>query len=333
MRISVVMATWNGRRYLPGQLASLVGQVRLPDELVVVDDASDDDTVEIVERFAGEAPFKVRVIANDERLGSTKSFGRGIAEARGDLVALCDQDDLWLPQKLSRIESAFREQPDATFVFTDALLIDGSDVVSPRRMWQERRFTPALQESVRGEAYSQLMHRWCVTGCTMAFRADLRDLALPFPDDLSDVMDPMIHDRWLSLVLSAVGPAIVLDEPLVAYRIHAQQQIGLANVAPDVPVIVKHSRKLLFSREESRDARDYQLRHLIEVHNRLQRTGAGGDVALQKVAESIAHLRIRRDLPVNHLERVAPVAREALRGRYLRFARGLSSIAVDLVKR
>ena len=97
--------------------------------------------------------------------------------------------------------------------------------------------------------------------------------------------------------------------------------------------MVRHSRKLLFSREESREARDYQMRHLVEVHNRLQRSGAGGDQALRQVAESIAHQRLRRDLPEAHIERIGPVLREATSGRYQRFSRGWSSIAIDLAKR
>jgi len=331
MRISVVMATWQGRRYLPGQLASLLGQTRPPEEMVVVDDASDDDTVEILEEFAERAPFKVRVLTNDVRLGSTASFQRAIEEARGDLVALCDQDDLWMPQKLSRLDAAFRDHPDATFAFTDAHLIDGSDAMGHRTMWQVRRFTPRLQEQVRRDPFGQLAHRFLATGCTMAFRADLRDLAIPFPVHITGDLDPMIHDRWLSLVLSAVGPVIVLDEPLVAYRLHAEQQIGLANVAAELPPVVRHSRKLLFSREETRAARDYQLRHLEEVHRRVARTGAGGELALRHVEGAIAHLRFRRDQPASRRSRLPLVLREAMLGRYHHYSRGFSSVAVDLL--
>ncbi len=333
MRISVVMATWQGRRYLPGQLASLLGQSRPPEELVVVDDASDDDTVEILEEFAARAPFKVHIHVNETRTGSTGAFAVGIAAARGDVIALCDQDDLWMPQKLSRLQLAFREHPDATFAFSDAQLIDGFDALAGRSMWAVRRFHPRLQEQVRRDPFGQLAHRWLVTGCTMAFRRDLRDLALPFPTHLVEDADPMIHDRWLSLVLSAVGPVIVIDEPLVAYRLHAEQQIGLANVAAATPPVVRHSRKLLFARDEVRVARDYQLRHLEEVRRRVAASELAGDLILGHIDACLDHLQFRRDQPDRRIDRLPLVAREAILGRYHRYSRGTASVLVDLLGR
>src|ERR687885_1327551 len=101
MKVSVAMCTYNGAAFLREQLQSLAAQARTPDELVVCDDASADATVRVVREFAAAAPFPVRLTVNERNLGSTKNFERAISLCAGDLVALSDQDDLWLPAKLA----------------------------------------------------------------------------------------------------------------------------------------------------------------------------------------------------------------------------------------
>src|SRR3712207_5989304 len=100
MSLSVALCTYDGARYLPEQLESLARQRRLPDELVVCDDGSADDTVDVVRRFADRAPFAVRLSLNPQNLGFVKNFEQAIRLCRGDLIALADQDDVWHPQKL-----------------------------------------------------------------------------------------------------------------------------------------------------------------------------------------------------------------------------------------
>src|SRR5580698_1985958 len=101
MKLSVALCTYNGERFLPEQLASIREQSRLPDELVICDDASADQSVAIATRFAERAPFPVRIEANSRNLGSTPNFARAIELCNGDAIVLSDQDDVWLPDKLS----------------------------------------------------------------------------------------------------------------------------------------------------------------------------------------------------------------------------------------
>src|ERR687894_3003245 len=101
-RFSVAMCTYNGARFVAEQLASVAAQTRPPDELVVCDDGSTDETCRLVEEFAARAPFPVRLFVNERNLGSTRNFGRAVALCEGDLVALSDQDDVWHPEKLER---------------------------------------------------------------------------------------------------------------------------------------------------------------------------------------------------------------------------------------
>ncbi len=330
--VSVVMATWQGQRYLRAQLASIVGQSRPIDELVVVDDASDDDTIDILNEMAERAPFKVHIITPSERQGSTGAFALAIERATGDIIALADQDDLWYPHKVARLVETFDDHPDTAYVFTDAHLLDGSDRPLPGTLWSTRRLTPALQDAVRRDPFSQLAQRFLVTGCTMAFRADLRSLILPIPDSEPD-RPTVVHDRWISVVLAAIGGVVPLDEPLMAYRIHSEQQIGLRSTSATAPVLPRLAQKVLAPRDYTFDVRDEQIRLICTARDRVVESGLATEAARQRIDDVIGYLQFRRDQPERRRDRVAPVAREAMLGTYGRQARGLKSILVDLFRR
>src|SRR4030095_10826576 len=121
---SVAMCTYNGARYVGEQLDSIASQTRPPDELVVCDDRSSDETVQIVEQFAASAKFPVSLEVNSQNLGSTKNFEKAIEICEGDLIALADQDDVWVPSKLEIIEREFDAVPASGLVFTDAEVVD-----------------------------------------------------------------------------------------------------------------------------------------------------------------------------------------------------------------
>ena len=117
------MSTYNGAAYLPEQLASLVAQVRQPDELVICDDYSTDQTQTIIHEFSATSPFPVHTYLNEQNLGSTRSFERAIGLCTGDVIALCDQDDVWRNDKLKLIEEAFTNAPAVGLVFSDAEIV------------------------------------------------------------------------------------------------------------------------------------------------------------------------------------------------------------------
>ena len=140
MKISVALATYNGGRFLNDQLQSIAAQDRRPDELVVCDDGSSDETPAMLWKFAATCPFEVRLEMNGRHLGAGGNFSRAVASCRGDVIALCDQDDVWLPAKLARLESAFAADTRTGFVFSDATLIDAESRLLRRRLWETLGF-------------------------------------------------------------------------------------------------------------------------------------------------------------------------------------------------
>lgn len=224
--LTVVLCTLNGSRWLPELLGSIAGQTRPPDELVVFDDASDDDSVAVVEQFAATVPFDVRVHVNPVRLGSTRNFAAALAESGGRVIALADQDDVWYSHKLALLLWEFDRDPTISMVFSDADLIDGTGRKLGRRLWDTRLVGRTLRRHavVPEDLFAR---RALTTGCTMAVRRRVIDAALPFPDLLDDPRAVMRHDRWLSLVAAAVGTVRALPDPLLGFRVHTDQETGV----------------------------------------------------------------------------------------------------------
>lgn len=203
-RISVCMAAYNGERYIADQLQSILRQRSDSDEVIVVDDASGDDTAAIVERFRDE---RIRIFRNPRNRGVAASFERAILEAQGDIIFLSDQDDLWKPDKVSRFMRVFND-PKITLALSDANIMDAEGKVSRQSYFQTLGgFVPGVMQNILRNHY---------IGCTMAFRRDILVYCLPFPKNV-----PM-HDWWIGIVNDSFGKTAYIDEPLVDYRRHGQ---------------------------------------------------------------------------------------------------------------
>ncbi len=225
LRVSVALCTYNGSRFLPEQLASIAAQTRLPDELVVCDDGSSDATPQIVADFGNSAPFPVRFFRNPRNLGSTKNFEQAIGLCTGDLIALCDQDDIWLPEKMARQAEMMEHDPALGGVFSDAELVDDKSQPIGKRLWASYLFTSAEQRRFKtGKGVAVLLKRNVVTGATLMIRSDLQSLFGPIPD-------MWVHDGWIAWMMILYSTLALIEDPLIQYRLHAGQQIGVEAIA------------------------------------------------------------------------------------------------------
>lgn len=224
MEISIALCTYNGSRYLSAQLDSMRTQTQLPAELVVFDDGSSDNTSALVERFAQTAPFPVRFFRNAVTLGSTKNFEQAIQQCQGEAIALCDQDDLWAPDKLALMAAVLDAEPAVAGVFSNAHLIDDAGNTLPGDLWQRLGFTLARQRHfVRSHAALQLIRRDTVTGATLIFRSRWLPWLLPIPA-------AWVHDGWIALLLASMADLRALPVCPMSYRLHAAQQVGAAQI-------------------------------------------------------------------------------------------------------
>jgi glycosyltransferase involved in cell wall biosynthesis len=220
MDISIAMCTYNGSKFLGEQLSSILEQTKLPHELVVCDDASTDATSQIVEAFALDAPFPVRFFRNQATLGSTRNFEKAISLCVGQAIALCDQDDIWLPNKLERLASVLDSEPQVGGVCSNAFLMDERSEPFPDSLWERRNFTPRLQAAFQRNSALQLLQYNAATGATFVFRSEFVKQITPIPPE-------WVHDAWIALLVATQSRVQLVPEKLISYRIHAAQQIGV----------------------------------------------------------------------------------------------------------
>lgn len=329
MDVSVALCTYNGERFLQEQLASIAAQWLLPFELVVRDDRSTDSTVQIVEDFAKEAPFPVRLAINEERVGSNENFARGIADCVGEAIALSDQDDIWHPNKLSELAGALAERSDIGLVFSDAALVDENLSPLGRTLWECLPFPPEKQARLRSpDAFSILLGSNVVTGATAMFRSEYKEFISPIPSHI-----PVGHDGWIALVISALADIEPLDKPLIDYRQHPNQQIGAPNLAGgqgqshNPPAMAKEQKREQYRR------RLHLLECLDGSLSRAQEAGSSPrlDAALWEIQDRAKHLHARLEMPRLRLSRLPAVLREIASGRYARYSSGVRSAVVDLL--
>lgn len=314
------MCTYNGARYLPEQLQSIAAQTHSPFELVVCDDGSSDHTTHIVNEFAATVSFPVHLHVNEQRLGSTRNFERAIGLCEGDVIALSDQDDIWLPEKLSLIADCLQRLPGVGLVFTDAEVIDEKGHPVGYCLWEQLSVSKAERERLqKAEGVNDLLQGATITGATMAFRARFRELFLPIPSDL-----PLIHDAWIAILVAAVSDVLPMSAPLIRYRQHGDQQVGARQ---------RRTGKSGF-REAMRRRTSYQ--EMIEVGTQVQQRlwehqdVFKSDSALSLLASRLKHLRARAQLPTEKFNRARFVLKEVLSRRYHLYSNGFRSAVKDL---
>jgi glycosyltransferase involved in cell wall biosynthesis len=201
--VSVVMATYNGKAFLAEQLQSVLAELHPEDELIIVDDGSQDGTLEILNSFGSPA---VRIVRNLTNIGVLATFERGLSLSSKEFIFLCDQDDIWLPGKRAAFVAAFECNPRILVVLSDAQLIDASGrVTAPSFM--------ATRDGFHGGILSTLVRNRYL-GCAMALRRELLFAALPIPQSV-----PM-HDMWLGALGSILGRVCYISVPLMQYRRH-----------------------------------------------------------------------------------------------------------------
>jgi Glycosyl transferase family 2 len=215
--LAVAMATYNGARWLPEQLASIAAQTRLPERLIVSDDGSADATPELVERFARTSPMPVTLLEGPRR-GLAENFWHAASQAHEDLIAWADQDDVWHPDKLLRCERAL-EAGGSDFVSHSAVVVDQRGRPLGGRYPHYR--SNARREALTGDP------RHVPSGFASLFRRHLLARvdweARPASHQTYRQMN---HDHAVSLVAFACGVRSELRDPLACYRQHDSNSAG-----------------------------------------------------------------------------------------------------------
>lgn len=218
--VDILLSTYNGGLYLGELLNSLLEQTHMDWRLIVRDDGSSDDTVKIIKGFSAKHPERVILLDEDgRRLGACRSFIKLLETSTADYVMFCDQDDVWLPDKIEvtlremrELESMYRGSP--VLVHTDMKVVDSNLKILSDSFWEYQHLNPNLK------GLNHLLVLNNVTGCTMMLNSELRKLVLPVPEGA------ILHDWWIALVASAFGKIGYLDRPTLLYRQHGKNEAG-----------------------------------------------------------------------------------------------------------
>lgn len=220
--IEILLATFGGATFLCEQLDSLFAQTCQDFRILVRDDGSTDDTVTILQRYAGLHPGRLELTPSDgQHLGASGSFARLLKESRAPYVMFCDQDDVWMSDKvevtLAAMHDLERDHGARTplLVSTDLKVVDDRLDAISESFWGYQRIHPT-----RLKHLSRVLVQNFATGCTVMLNRALAELALPIPTEA------IMHDWWLALVATRFGRAQTLDRPTVLYRQHGRNDVG-----------------------------------------------------------------------------------------------------------
>jgi glycosyltransferase involved in cell wall biosynthesis len=315
------MCTFNGAPFVWEQLESIAAQTRLPDELIVLDDRSTDRTMEIIHSFAANARFPVRAKVNEVNCGVTQNFQSAISLCQGEIIALCDQDDIWNPRKLVRIAEIFDHSSATAAVFSDGELIDSSSRALRKRLWGTFFFGRKDQWRFRrGQGLSVLLKRSVVTGATLAFRKRFCELVLPIPA-------AHVHDYWIAILLSCCGDIQPIPEALIQYRQHGKQQIG---PGPARLSLVNRTKKGLQVDRQSYLAEVTCLKDICTRLDAQKSEFPFRESAMDLITKKIMHRSARATLPASKLRRLPTVFRQMVNRGYWNYSGGWKSVAKDV---
>jgi glycosyltransferase involved in cell wall biosynthesis len=223
MKLSVALCTYNGSKYIEEQINSILNQTINVDEIIVCDDLSTDNTIEILKKIQQKYPI-ISIIQNDVNLKSTKNFEKAIQLCTGDYIFLSDQDDVWQNNKVEKILSIFKENPSAEGVFSNANLINEDGVVfTQNTIWDSVFF---LEKELKKpiDLFDIIAKNGnVITGATLCIKKQIKEFIFPFSENI-------LHDEWIAAILALKGSLYYSTESLISYRIHNNQQVGMKNL-------------------------------------------------------------------------------------------------------
>ena len=234
--MSVCVASYNGAMYIEKQLHSILDQLQSNDQVIIVDDCSFDDTVNIIETFKDS---RIKLIKNTKNIGVVVAFNRALKNANGDIIFLSDQDDEWLDNKVSFIKNFFISN-DIDMVVHDAKIMQGGSIVT-NSLFGQIGSSSGLIKNIYSNSY---------TGCCMAFRRTILRKILPIPNKKG-----IFHDAWIGILAKFYKfKVIFIATPLIVYNRHeanvsTMKRRSIHKIIPDrINLIVSLIRRIIYGK-------------------------------------------------------------------------------------
>ena len=309
--ISIALAAYNGKKYIAQQLESLLKQTRLPDEIVICDDSADDLTYQALEPFLSSGIIKY--IKNPQPLGVVKNFEKAINNCTGEYIFLCDQDDVWLPEKVEILANMLDKTPNLDGVFCNSFLVDENLVKLNKTLWDIRKFTNQMQKTLAaGDALKVFCRRVTCSSHNTAFKRRALEYIMPFPE-----LEPFYPDTWIAFSIALNGSWEAINQCLTFYRVH------IANQSTPLAGNVSAARK---ARTSSVARRNYLL-----AQELLKRKKSAKQANIHLLEKFALHHKNRSEYSCNVISRTAQAVREVCTLRYCHCSNGVRTFAADIL--
>lgn len=316
MKISVVIASYNGASYIADQLLSIINQTTPPHEIIVSDDSSTDPTADVVAAIAAEhRDIDICFSTNPPPHGVDRNFEHAISLASGDVIFIADQDDVWLPDRIESMIHVFEKSSAPVATFCDSRIVDSKLNDLGYTHLQSRGFSSPAE--VFEDNCMGFLKRVPPAGHDMAFHSEFRKLLLPFPE-----LDNC-YDTWIGMVLFAVGAwKLSAAAPLTLFRRHSGS-VSQSGLIPSWKEKIAQAKRSIADDTAGWNA---------ELYSKLiERTGNLLTPEMRKLLEARqAHSQARSRMNIPFFRRLKMVLKETLNGNYFRFGRSYQNIIQDL---
>ncbi len=223
--IDILLATYNGEKYISEQIDSLLNQTYQNWILIVHDDGSSDNTIEILKKYVLKYPKKIILIEDGIKTrGAKNNFSHLLSFSTSKYIMFCDQDDVWLNDRIELFHKAMLESVKKygnipIVVFSDLIVVDDKLNIINDSMIKYQRLNPEIAKS-----FEMLKCQNVITGCAMMVNKKALELSVPIPKDA------LMHDWWIGLMTAKYGKNIFLDTATILYRQHSNNTVGFKKV-------------------------------------------------------------------------------------------------------
>ena len=222
-KIDILMATYNGEKYLKEQIESILNQTYKNIRLIISDDASKDSTPQILEEYR-KKDSRIEIYLNKENRGVVKNIEFLLEKVEDEFYMLADQDDVWLPLKVEKSIETLKKQ-NADLVFGDLEVVDEKlETLYPSFgdfMLLNRKINKYIDSYKVNYLYN------CVTGCTVLSKKEFIKKIIPIPTESKY----LIHDHWIGLIVALNGKLTYMPEKYIKYRQHGNNQVGTNKIS------------------------------------------------------------------------------------------------------
>ena len=329
MKISVIIAAYHGEKYIAEQLMSLFHQTLVPDEILIGDDSGDEKTIDEIDRVRKEYSGDLRVIRNPSRLGIIGNYKNLAQQTRGDLIYFCDQDDVWLPQKIEKLAGALEAHPDKMAAVCNSETTD-KDLNPRHQLFVERtpafyEFTHRLEQGTWDSFKDIFMQKYIFPAHNMVMKKAMLDLFTAVPEDYGK--SRLYHDVWLARITSLAGKLYYLDEILTHYRLHETNSNGF-----EAPQQESLSQILAFFSHSTAEIgiTALQLDHIYQVAAQERHRELFASENLEQLRRFADFFRKRAVLHTRS-RFFRPAAAASLWSDYFRYGMGFRSLVRDLL--